>query len=120
MPGMKLVEIAAALPARIVSREPIPTAEIECVYAGDRISDLLERASPRTLIVTNLASRQLLRLADVMDVPAVCFVGGREPEAEAVEAANARGTALLVSPVGVFETCGRLYRLLGEPEGGAP
>ena len=120
MPGKKLVEIAAALQARIVTREPTGAVEVDRVYAGDRISDLLERASPQTLVVTNLASRQLLRLADVMDVPAVCFVGGREPEAEVIEAANARGTALLVSPVGVFETCGRLYRLLGGPEGGAP
>lgn len=120
MDGKKLVEIAEALGARIVTQGPTSSVAIDRVYAGDRISDLLDRASPRTLLVTNLASRQLLRLADVMDVPAICFAGGRQPEAEVIDAANVRGTALLVSPVEVYETCGRLYRLLGEREGGAP
>lgn len=109
-----LAEIAEALGARVVATGPSAGVEIDRVYAGDRISDLLEGAAPRTLVVTNLASRQLMRLAEVMDAPAICFVGGQQVEREVVEAANARGIALLVSPVGVFETCGRLYRLLGD------
>lgn len=118
MVAKSLSEVAEALGARVVTRGSGLAVEIDRVYAGDRISDMLERSSPRTLVVTNLASRPLLRLADLMDVPAICFVDGKEPEAEVIAAAQARGTVLLVSPVGVSETCGRLSRLLGEGEGG--
>jgi hypothetical protein len=103
-----LDEIAAALQARVVAAPAAPV-RIECVYAGDRISDLLEQASPTTLLVTNLASRQLLQLADLMDVPAICFLNGHEPEPELLAAAGVRGPGLLVAPGGMFEVCGRLY-----------
>ena len=52
------------------------SAQIAKIYAGDRVSDLLDQASDTTLLVTNLMSLQLIRLAELMDVPAVCFVNG--------------------------------------------
>jgi hypothetical protein len=101
-------EIAEAAGARVVVR-PASAPAIGHVLAGDRISDLLDESSDRTLVVTNLASRQLLELADLMDVPAVCFLRGVEPDAALAESAAARGTALLVSPADMYETCGRIW-----------
>ena len=70
--------------------------------------------------MSNLASVQMLRVAELMDVPGICFVGGIEPSDDVVELAKANGTLLMVSPVGVFETCGLIYRYLGgEQERGA-
>ena len=46
------------------------------IYAGDRVSDLLNEASDRTLLVTNLMSLQMIRVAELMDVPGICFVNG--------------------------------------------
>ena len=90
------------------------TALVERVYAGDRISDLLNHASETTLLVSNLAGAQLIRLADLMDVPAICLVGGLQPDAEFVSAAESHGMVVMVSPVGMFETCGRIYQCLLE------
>jgi len=56
----------------------LPDHVIDRVYAGDRISDLLAHASRQTLLVTNLSSALLVCAAELMDVPAVCLVGGRE------------------------------------------
>ncbi len=55
----------------------------------------------------------MLRVAELMDVPGICFVGGIQPDKAVIELAQASGTLLLVSPVGVFETCGLIYRHLG-------
>ncbi len=63
--------------------------------------------------MSNLASVQMLRVAELMDVPGICFVNGVEPEPEVVELAQTNGTLLLVSPAGVFETCGLIYAHLG-------
>jgi len=94
--------------------------EVTRIYAGDRVSDLLNEASDTTLLVSNLASVQMLRVAELMDVPGICFVGGIEPGDDVIELARANGTLLMVSPVGVFETCGLIYRYLGgERERGA-
>jgi hypothetical protein len=45
-------------------------------------------------------------------VPGICFVNDVEPDTDVVELARQNGTLLLVSPAGVFETCGLIYRYL--------
>ncbi len=107
---MKLSEIAASLHARILPPEAPVDREIHRVYAGDRISDLIDRASAETLLVTNVSNAQLIRVAELMDVPGICVVGGGEPAPDLVAAAGKTGTAILVCPEGLFETCGLLYK----------
>lgn len=86
--------------------------DIDSVFAGDKVSDLLNAATHSTLIVTNLNGLQLMRLAELMDVPAICLLNGVEPDGEIIQAAREQGTALLISPAGMFETCGRIHRCL--------
>lgn len=107
---MNIEELAAEIGATVV----VPgqdVASIERVYAGDRVSDLLNHAGQGTLIVSNLPGTQLARLADLMDLPALCLVDGAAAE-PAAAAAGLRGTAVLVSRAGLFETCGLIYRCL--------
>jgi len=109
---MKLEDLAHEIGARIITPGRPGGTEIARIYAGDRVSDLLNEASDQTLLVSNLASVQLLRVAELMDVPGICFVNGVDPDADVVELARQNGTLLLVSPAGVFETCGRIYQVL--------
>ena len=110
---MKLEDLAREIGARVLTPGKPGGTDIARIYAGDRVSDLLNEASDKTLLVSNLASVQMLRVAELMDVPGICFVGGIQPAAEVIELAKASGTLVLVSPVGVFETCGLIYRHLG-------
>ena len=113
---MKLEDLAQKIGARILTPGKPGGTETAKVYAGDRVSDLLNEASNKTLLVTNLANLQMVRVAELMDVPGICFVNGIEPQKDIVEKARANQTMLLVSPAGVFETCGRIYQLLSENE----
>ena len=110
--AMKLEDLAGLIGARIVTPGAPGGTEIAKIYAGDRVSDLLNEASDKTLLVSNLASVQMLRVAELMDVPGICFVNGVEPDADVVALARENGTLLMVSPDGVFETCGRIYQHL--------
>jgi hypothetical protein len=109
---MKVYDIADKVQFNLVQRGSTDLAEVQQVYAGDRISDLLNHASTTTLIVTNILSNQLLRLAELMDVPALCLLNGAIPDGILLQAAKRSGTWLLSSPLGMFETCGRLYALM--------
>ena len=109
---MKLEDLAQDIGARVITPGRPGGTEIARIYAGDRVSDLLNEASDRTLLVSNLASVQMLRVAELMDVPGICFVNDVEPDAEVVDLARQNGTLLLVSPAGVFETCGLIYQAL--------
>jgi hypothetical protein len=59
------------------------------------MSDLIANAGRDTLIVTSLNNSQLIRVAELMDIPGICLAGGGVPSAELVERARASGTALL-------------------------
>jgi redox-sensing transcriptional repressor len=109
---MKLEDLAHDIGARVITPGKHAGTEVAKIYAGDRVSDLLNAASAQTLLVSNLASVQMLRVAELMDVPGICFVNGVEPDSEVVDLARQNGTLLLVSPVGVFETCGLIYQYL--------
>jgi redox-sensing transcriptional repressor len=119
---MSLDELARRIGARVLTPGPASGVRITRIYAGDRVSDLLNEASDKTLLVTNLANLQMVRVAELMEVPGICFVEGIDPEQEIVDLAEANRTMLMVSPVGVFETCGLIYQLLAGnsgPSGGA-
>jgi redox-sensing transcriptional repressor len=109
---MNLEELARRIGARVVTAGAGGGKEVTKIYAGDRVSDLLNEASDKTLLVTNLVNLQMVRVAELMEVPGICFVDGGDPGKEIVELAEAHGTLLMVSPVGVFETCGLIYQLL--------
>lgn len=108
---MKLEDLAKKIGARILTPGS-GEAEVTRIYAGDRVSDLLNEASDTTLLVTNLANLQMVRVAELMEVPGICFVDGIDPGPDIVELATENGTVLMVSPLGVFETCGLIYQLL--------
>ena len=112
---MKLSVLADQIGAKIAAHSPRANdVEIETVCAGDHMSDLLRQATDVTLVVTNLAHAMLPRMAELMDAPAVCLLNGVAPQPEVLDAAAAHNTVLLVSPVGMYQTCGRLYQVLGE------
>ena len=106
---MKTSDLVPNIEARILTAPPSRDTEIRSVFAGDRISDLLSQGAAETLLVTNLTGAQIVRVAELMDVPALCLLNGIAPEPELISAAERHGRVLLLSPFSMFETCGRLY-----------
>jgi hypothetical protein len=109
---MKLKKLAEEIGANILNNGKCSGTEINRVYAGDKMSDLLNKASHTTLIVTHLINPQLLRFAEIMEVPGICLLNGVVLESELVEAVMKHGTTFIVSPYGMSETCERLYQCL--------
>jgi hypothetical protein len=109
---MKLEELVEAIEGRVLQPGGKRSTEIARVFAGDKMSALLEQAGPQTMLVTSLANTQLAFVAELMDCPALCLVDGTEPEPNLLEAAARCETAVVVSSLDMFETCGRLHRQL--------
>lgn len=113
---MKLEQLADRIGAQIVAPGRGASVDIEQVYAGDRISDLLNAAGEHALLISNLPGEHLLRVAELMDVPAICFVASQTPNSDMLRTASAHGTLLMVSRAGLFETCGRVFGCLAEEQ----
>lgn len=100
-------DIAKKIDARIVAGAS-RIRLVERVYAGNRMSDVLDQAAPGTMLVSAMASQHLLRIAGLMDVSCVCVAGHDAPEADLVRTAEQQGTALMVSGLEVGKICERL------------
>ena len=113
---MKLNKLAENIGAKVVNPGNCQK-EVEFIYAGDRVSDLLGHASSSTLIVSNLAIGQLIRVAELVDIAGICLVNGNRPDQKDMHFISEHGITVLVSPAALFETCGRAYRCLFEKSG---
>ncbi|NIM97197.1 MAG: hypothetical protein GTO24_03640, partial [candidate division Zixibacteria bacterium] len=84
--------------------------DIEMACGCDLMSDVLSFVKPNSLLLTGLTNPQVVRTAEMADLKAICFVRGKKPERETVEMAEAKDIPLLVTPLPMFESCGRLYQ----------
>jgi hypothetical protein len=101
---MNLSELALKINARFYPPGGECCAEVTSIHAADTMSSLIAHASPDTMIVTSLNNTQLIRVAELMDAPGLCLVGGQQPSPDLVARARETGAAIMVSPFGLEET----------------
>lgn len=89
--------------------EKMESIEIASAYSCDLMSDVLAFCSPGSLLLTGLTNIQIVRTAQMLDIPAVIFVRGKTPQEETVELAREAGIPLLSCRYNMFHTSGLLY-----------
>ncbi len=110
---MRLNEVAEKLGATVLThRDKASRVDVQHVYAGDRMSNLLSEGTDTTLLVTNLSNALLPRVAELVDAAGICLVNGGSPDPGVIKAADEHGIVLMVSPADMFETCGLMYQYL--------
>ena len=111
---MKLRQVRQALTAQIawsLDFGPFEDHEATTCQASDLISDILSLRGPGSLLLTGLTNTQVIRTAEILDFVAICFVRGKRPQEETVRLAEEKGIPLLVTPLSMYESSGRLYAL---------
>jgi hypothetical protein len=101
---MNLRDLSRRINARFYPSAGPGCPEAREVHASDTMSSLIANASRDTLLVTSLNNNQLIRVAELMDAPGLCLVGGALPSPELVARARETGAVIMVSPFGLEET----------------
>lgn len=101
---MKIADLAALAGIEVISTGSNPENQVSRVFAADTMSELIANAAPGTLLLTHLDNAQLGRMAELMEVPAICLLDGARPGRELLAAAAVAGAAILVSAGGPAET----------------
>ena len=83
--------------------------EVEELFASDMMSDVLACPDEIHCLITGLINQQVIRTADMMDIPLVIFVRGKRPADEVVEMAHQRDMVIMSTQCRMFTACGRLY-----------
>ena len=109
---MKLDEIISLLDAEVLTGKmvrKIGELEIVTACAGDLMSDVLAFSKAGSLLVTGLVNPQCVRTAEMSDIPAICFVRGKEPPKETIRMAESAGIILIRVRFSTYVTCGMLF-----------
>lgn len=106
---MNLKKISKILQAQVIV-EDSKNVNIERACGSDLMSDVLAFTKDNTLLLTGLTTPQVVRTAEMLDLPAIVFVRGKIPEESTVELARKRKIPLLKTDLPMYEACGYLYR----------
>ena len=114
---MEIGEIARLTGGELIVRPPEEKVRIARLVASNTMSDLIANAGRDTLVLTTLNNSQLIRVAELMEVPCICLAASASPGPDLVAGVRACGAALLVSPLTFAEAQGRLQAALGASGG---
>jgi len=107
---MHLKEIVEKVGGKVLSGEDkLNDVEVESAAASDLMSEVLAFAEPGMLLITGLVSPQVVRTAVVVGIPAILIVRHENVPEELVDLAKMNDLILMVTPLSMFETCGKLY-----------
>lgn len=106
---MKIKEICTLLHAKVLFGEEVLDSEICTAFGCDMMSDALAYVNNRTILITGLCTLQVLRTAEMLDIPAVVFIRGKQPTEDMLELAQENGTCILSTEMTMFNSCGILY-----------
>jgi hypothetical protein len=113
---MNVAELAHQNGMKLLVSPHVGRGDVARVCASNTMSDLIANAGRDTLIVTSLNNSQLVRVAELMDVPGICLVADAAPCPELSEGARATGTALLVTSLSLEEARKLLERIIASPK----
>jgi hypothetical protein len=106
---MKLGQVVKIVAGRALN-EFNYAREVEFGFETALLSDVLAHAKPHTtLIITQISNPQVVRTAEMVDAAGVLFVKNKMPDASTLRLAEDTGIPLIVTRLGMFEACGKLY-----------
>ena len=106
---MRLFEIRDLLQAEILCGEEFLDREVKSACASDFMSDALAYVKDQAVLLTGMVNPQVIRTAEMMDVPCVIFVRGKAPDAAMMEMAEERGILLMGTEKTMYLSSGLLY-----------
>ena len=106
---MTIREIAGVLDAVWLCCEEEGDRVVQSAFASDMMSDVLAYVQEDTLLLTGLVNDQSIRTAEMLDLPCVIYVRGKNPHRQTIERAIDLGMPALSTQYTMFEACGRLY-----------
>lgn len=108
---MTVRDIVETIGAEVICREDLLDTVVERAFGSDMMSDVLAFVKEQAVLITGLVNPQVIRTAEMMDMPCIIFVRGKRPDLKMIEMAEERDMVILCSEKGMYTTCGKLYQL---------
>ncbi len=106
---MQLSKIIELVGGTIVINGGVEAVDITSVCGADLLSNVLRYGKKGALLVTCLNQAQVIRSAEISDIPAVLLALGGIPEKDMLSLAREKNIALITTLLPMYTTCGILY-----------
>lgn len=106
---MNVRELISIVDGKLITQLSNLNREVKGGFGADLMSDVLASIQPEAVLLTGLCNPQVVRTAQMADVAAIVLVRGKQPAQETVKLAEEENLALISTPYGMFEVCGRLH-----------
>lgn len=103
-------EIIQLLDATCICGKQFLDADVKHAFAADLMSDVLRLNTENLLLITGMANLQVIRTAEMSDIPFILFVRNKTVTPEMQTLAEENGIMLLQCQQSMFKTCGELYK----------
>ena len=106
---MLLSEVRDILSAEVLCGEDQLDTEVLSACGSDFMSDVLAYVKNQAVLLTGLVNPQVIRTAEMMDVPCIVFVRGKLPDEAMLELAAERGIVLMSTQKTLYLSSGLLF-----------
>lgn len=103
-------DIIKLLDATCICGEQHLQRNVKHAFAADLMSDVLRLNTEELLLITGMANLQVIRTAEMSDIPFILFVRGKNITSEMKELARENGIMILQCRQSMFRVCGELYK----------
>ena len=107
---MTPADITKLFDAKCICGEQHLQRDIKHAFAADLMSDVLRLNTEDLLLITGMANLQVIRTAEMSEIPFILFVRGKQVTPEMEELARENGIMLLQCQQSMFRVCGELYK----------
>ena len=106
---MKLREVQQLLDAKILCGEDGLDREVNSACGCDLMSDVLAFVKDKALLLSGLVNPQVIRTAEMMDISAIVFVRGKQPDENTLALAEEKDMVIFSTELPLYVSCGKLY-----------
>ena len=116
---MKISTIKELLDAEVICCEEGLKLHVYSAFGSDMMSDVLAYVKEQAVLLTGLVNPQVVRTAEMMDISAIVFVRGKDPDESIIEMAKAKDMVIMTTELPLYIACGELYTngLVGKKRG---
>ncbi len=115
---MNISKVAETLEGSVVAGDSASGREVGAVVASDLMSDVLLVDADEMLLLSSLASDQVLRTAHVVGAMGVVIHDSKPLPASMLAVSEQLGIPLVSSPLSKYESCVRIHQALESEKNG--
>ena len=102
---MLLRDVVTLLQSKVLTGEELLDRQVGTCFGSNMMSQVLAHSKPNTLLCTGLTNMQVIRTADMTELCAIVFTGGKLPCEDVIEAGRADGLPLLATAIDLQAAC---------------